>query len=384
MVPKGDPSVLASLLTQFTTRLGVIPTLSTSEYQPYMLARLVATLDQVSQGRSGWNMVTGSSDLAARNYGRDGLPADAWMTYGMADVTNLLRLLDTGEATDRQRRIERQKIEALIGYCEAVSCRRQVLLGYFGEAEHSPCGNCDNCRTPVPSWDGTIAAQKALSAIYRTGQRFGTRHLVDVLLGAETERIVRLRHNRLKTFGVGTELDRRGWLSVFRQLVAQGLVLPDVAGHGGLSLAPGAAEILRGTRAVRFRLEARAGERRSSRPDRKAGAATAGLDPASGPLWEALRAWRLEEARRQELPPYVIFHDSTLIEVARRRPGSLTALADIPGVGRSKLERYGSAVIGIVAGSAAHPGFASADTRRPGDADFAAPRETGAEAEMPS
>src|SRR5260370_40221004 len=130
----------------------------------------------------------------------------------MADVTNLLGLLDTGEAGARQRRIERQKIEALIGYCEAVSCRRQVLLGYFGETEHPPCGNCGNCRTPVPSWDGTIAAQKALSAIYRTGQRFGTRHLVDVLLGAETERILRLGHNRLKTLEVRAQLRRHGLL----------------------------------------------------------------------------------------------------------------------------------------------------------------------------
>jgi ATP-dependent DNA helicase RecQ len=287
--------------------------------------------------------------------GRDGLPADAWMTYGIADVMNLVRLLDAGEAADRQRRIERQKIEALIGYCEAVSCRRQILLGYFGEVDHPPCGNCDNCRTPVPSWDGTIAAQKALSAIYRTGQRFGTHHLVDVLLGAETERIIRLGHNRLKTFGVGAELDRRGWLSVFRQLVAQGFVLPDVAGHGGLSLAPGAAEILRGSKAVRFRLEARARERQGPRPERKAGAAATELDPGERALWEALRAWRLEEARRQELPPYVIFHDSTLIEIARRRPVALTALADIPGIGRSKLERYGSAVVGIVAQKTTQP-----------------------------
>ena len=287
--------------------------------------------------------------------GRDGLPADAWMTYGIADVMNLVRLLDAGEAADRQRRIERQKIEALIGYCEAVSCRRQILLRYFGEVDHPPCGNCDNCRTPVPSWDGTVAAQKALSAIYRTGQRFGTHHLVDVLLGAETERIIRLGHNRLKTFGVGTELDRRGWLSVFRQLVAQGFVLPDVAGHGGLSLAPGAAEILRGSKAVRFRLEARARERQGRRPEGKAGAAATELDPGERALWEALRAWRLEEARRQELPPYVIFHDSTLIEIARRRPVALSALADIPGIGRSKLERYGSAVVGIVAQRTTQP-----------------------------
>jgi ATP-dependent DNA helicase RecQ len=285
--------------------------------------------------------------------GRDGLPANAWMTYGIADVMNLFRLLETGEAGDRQRRIERQKIEALIGFCETVSCRRQVLLGYFGEAEHPPCGNCDNCLSPVPSWDGTIAAQKAMSAIYRTGQRFGTRHLVDVLLGTETDRVLRLGHDKLRTFGVGTELDRRGWLSVYRQLVAQGVVMPDIAGHGGLSLAPRAAEILRGTRTVSFRVEERGRERRKARSDRKAAPNAAELDPVALALWEVLRAWRLEEARRQELPPYVIFHDSTLTEVARRRPASLAALAEIPGVGRSKLERYGAAVIGVVAESMA-------------------------------
>jgi len=300
--------------------------------------------------------------------GRDGLPADAWMTYGMADVTSLFRLLDNSEMTERQRRIERQKIEALLGYCEAINCRRQVLLGYFGETDHPPCGNCDNCRTPVPNWDGTIAAQKALSAIYRTGQRFGTRHLMDVLLGAETERILKLGHNRLKTFGVGTELDRRGWLSVFRQLIAQGFVLSDIAGQGGLSLAPSAAEVLRGTRTVQFRRDERSDRRRDargSRADAKSGMGPEGLDPAAKAIWDALRAWRLAEARRQELPPYVIFHDSTLSEVARRRPLSLAALAQIPGIGRSKLERYGSAVIEIVA----------AGTSRP---EFSAPEATGA------
>ena len=291
--------------------------------------------------------------------GRDGLPADAWMTYGMADVTSLFRLLDSSETTERQRRIERQKIEALLGYCEAVNCRRQVLLGYFGETDHLPCGNCDNCRTPVPNWDGTIAAQKALSAIYRTGQRFGTRHLVDVLLGAETERILKLGHNRLKTFGVGTELDRREWLSVFRQLVAQGFVLPDIAGHGGLSLGPSAAEILRGTRTVQFRRDGLRREARGSRADTKSGMGSGDLDPAAKAIWEALRAWRLAEARLQELPPYVIFHDSTLSEVARRRPLSLAALAQIPGIGRSKLERYGSAVIEIVAAGTSRSGLSA-------------------------
>jgi ATP-dependent DNA helicase RecQ len=280
--------------------------------------------------------------------GRDGLPADAWMTYGIADLMSLFRLLDTGDVPERQRRIERQKIEALIGYCEAISCRRQVLLGYFGEIDHAPCGNCDNCRAPVPSWDGTIAAQKALSAIYRTGQRFGTRHVVDVLLGAETERILRLGHHRLKTFGVGTELDRRGWLSVLRQLVAQGFVIPDISGHGGLSLAPSATAVLRGNKNVSFRLDTRTRERQSPRAGRTAGVAAEMLDPAASTLWEELRAWRLEEARRQQLPPYVVFHDSTLIEVARLRPNSLAALAGIPGIGQTKLDRYGSAVIAIV------------------------------------
>ena len=286
--------------------------------------------------------------------GRDGLAADAWMTYGIADVMSLMRLLDASEVTERQRRIERQKMEALIGYCEAVSCRRQVLLGYFGEGDHPSCGNCDNCRTPVPSWDGTVAAQKALSAVYRTGQRFGAHHLVDILVGNATERVGRLKHDRLKTFGVGTELDRRGWLSVFRQLVAQGFILPDLAGRGGLALAPAAADILRGTRTVRFRLDPRGPTRQSPKPDRKI-AQTTELDPVARTLWDALRAWRLEEARRQELPPYVIFHDSTLLEVARRRPISLTSLAIIPGVGASKLERYGSVIIGMVAQATGDP-----------------------------
>jgi ATP-dependent DNA helicase RecQ len=284
--------------------------------------------------------------------GRDGLPADAWMCYGMSDVMNLVRLLDAGEKRPQRRRIERQKIDALIGYCETVACRRQALLGYFGELDRPPCGNCDNCRVPVPTWDGTVAAQKAMSAVYRTGQRFGAHHLVDVLLGEETERVVKLRHNHLKTFGIGSELNRRGWLSVFRQLVAQGLLLPDIAGHGGLSLAPDSAEVLRGAKDVRFRRDARDEARgRSARskgtePD---------LEPAARVLWEALRAWRLEEARRQELPPYVIFHDSTLTEIARRRPDSLTALASISGVGSSKLQHYGSAIIDIVA-QKAHQG----------------------------
>jgi ATP-dependent DNA helicase RecQ len=277
--------------------------------------------------------------------GRDGLPADAWMSYGIADVMNLLRLIEASDVDDRQRRIERQKVEALIGFCETVSCRRQALLGYFGERDHPPCGNCDNCRDPVASWEGTVAAQKALSAVYRTGERFGAHYLVDVLVGNASERVVRFGHDRVKTFGVGTELDRTGWLSVIRQLLAQGHLLPDPDGHGGLVLAPSAAEVLRGAREVRFRAETRRERARGRRSPAREDAAT--LDAAAQRLWEALRAWRLDEARRQELPPYVIFHDTTLIEVARRRPASLDALAEIPGIGRSKLDRYGPALLGV-------------------------------------
>ena len=282
--------------------------------------------------------------------GRDGLPADAWMTYGIADVMNLLRLIDTGEVNARQARIERQKIDALIGYCETVSCRRQVLLGYFGERDHQPCGNCDNCREPPAFWDGTIAAQKALSAVYRTGQRFGAHYLVDLLLGNNNERIKRFGHDQLKTFGIGTELDRRNWLAIFRQLAAQGLVVPDFAGHGGLALGTGAAEVLRGTRTVHFRLDsAPAKPERKRRLGADAAAGSAELDPATRKLWDRLRAWRLAEARQQKIPPYVIFHDAVLLEIARRRPVSLPALGQISGLGPAKRERYGNAVIAIVA-----------------------------------
>jgi ATP-dependent DNA helicase RecQ len=285
--------------------------------------------------------------------GRDGLPADAWMSYGLADVMNLLRLIEASDIDERQRRIERQKVEALIGFCETVACRRQALLGYFGERDHPPCGNCDNCRDPVASWDGTVAAQKALSAVYRTGQRFGAQHLVDVLVGNATDRVQRLGHDRIKTFGVGTELDRAGWLSVVRQVLAQGLLLPDPEGHGGLVLAPRAAEVLRGQREVRLRTDVPRGRVRRRKADAK-GAVAAELDAAGQALWTILRAWRLDEARRQELPPYVIFHDATLIEVARRRPASLDGLADIPGIGGSKLDRYGAALLAVIA--AGEPG----------------------------
>ena len=282
--------------------------------------------------------------------GRDGLPADAWMTYGMADVMALMRLLDGSDIDERQRRIERQKLNALLGFCEAAGCRRQVLLGYFGERDHPRCGNCDNCLAPVSVWNGVIAAQKALSAVFRTGQRFGVAHLVDVLVGKMSDRIRQLGHDQLKTFGVGTELQKHEWQSVFRQLVAQGHLAVDVEGHGGLHFGETGAAVLRGEVPVEFRkeTEALAGGRR--RASRGAAAAEAGaLSAGDDALWQRLRSRRLELAREQGVPPYVIFHDATLMDMIRRRPRSLAELGEIPGVGRSKLERYGGIFLEVVA-----------------------------------
>jgi ATP-dependent DNA helicase RecQ len=280
--------------------------------------------------------------------GRDWLPADAWMTYGMADVTALSGLLAGSDLNETQKRIERHKLNALLGYCESARCRRQVLLGYFGEREHAPCGNCDTCLAPPRSWDGLVAAQKALSAVARTGQRFGVGHLTDVLLGEPTERARQFRHDQLKTFGVGTELDKRQWRSVFRQLVAQGHLDVDIEGHGGLRLGESAREVLRGTVPVSFRDEP-AGLPRAERKRVAAGAPAEPLGGEDALLWEALRAKRLALAREQSVPPYVIFHDTTLIAMARQRPRDRAALAEIPGVGRSKLERYGEIFLGVIA-----------------------------------
>jgi ATP-dependent DNA helicase RecQ len=283
--------------------------------------------------------------------GRDGLPANAWMTYGMQDVTALLALLEGANLEERQRRIERHKLQALLGYCETATCRRQVLLGYFGEREHPPCGNCDNCLKPARVWDGLVAAQKALSAVFRTGQRFGVAHLVDVLRGQLTERVRQFGHDRLKTFGVGAEFDKRQWQSVFRQLVALGHLDVDVEGHGGLHLSETAPAVLRGDVPVALRGD-EVETRRSRRTARLAVVADDGVStPDDDVLWQALRVRRLELAREQGVPPYVIFHDATLLEMVRQRPRDLAALGLIPGVGRSKLDRYGETFLAVIAAS---------------------------------
>jgi ATP-dependent DNA helicase RecQ len=278
--------------------------------------------------------------------GRDGLPADAWMVYGLQDVIRLRQMLEASEADDRHKRVERGKLEAMLGYCEVTGCRRQVLLAHFDDVLDAPCGNCDTCLQPVDSWDGTEAAQKAISCVYRTGQRFGVSYLIDVLLGKRNERIHRFGHDKVSTFGIGTELDARQWRSVFRQLVARGFLGVDLQGHGGLHLTEASRTVLRGTEPLLLRTEVEVEKRRRTR--RTPSAAPAPASEQEHRLWQALRAHRLELARAQGVPPYVIFHDSALLEMARSVPTSLAALATIGGVGRVKLERYGNSFLEVL------------------------------------
>ncbi len=274
--------------------------------------------------------------------GRDGLPADAWMAYGLQDVITLRQMLDASEAAEEHKRLERRRLDAMLGYCELASCRRQALLGYFGETLPEPCGNCDTCLEPVETWDATEAAQQALSCVYRTGQRFGVGHVVDVLRGEDGDRVRSLGHQRLSTYGIGRDRDAKAWRSVFRQLVARGLLTVDLEGFGTLRLTEACRPVLRGEERLRLRVDPspRRPERRATRP--RAGA------PPGGALWDALRQRRRELAEAQGVPPYVIFHDSTLAEMAEQRPATLAALAGITGVGATKLERYGEAFLEVI------------------------------------
>ena len=272
--------------------------------------------------------------------GRDGLPADAWMTYGLQDVVMLRQMVEGSKAGRERKWLEIRKLDAMLGYCELTTCRRQTLHAYFGDEIDKPCGNCDNCLNPVAAWDGTVAAQKALSCVQRTGQRFGVAYLVDVLRGKQSERIVRFGHDQLPTFGVGQDLGPFEWRSVFRQIVARGLLSVDMEGYGSLRLTPASVPVLRGETTVLMRRDVRpkAAKRRSQK--------RTGLPPADPAtwdetLWEALRKHRMEIASTQGVPPYVIFHDVTLREIVAQRPRTLEDLGKIIGVGEIKLGRYG-------------------------------------------
>jgi len=277
--------------------------------------------------------------------GRDGLPAEALMLYGHEDIALRSRFIEESDAPEPRKRTERQKLDALLGLAETAGCRRQVLLSYFGD-RCAPCGNCDTCADPPTLFDGTIAAQKALSCIYRTGERFGQAYVVDVLLGVEDERITRLGHDRISTFGIGREHDSRLWRAILRQLIALRLVEADVAGHGGLSIAPAGRDFLREKPTLMLRVPP---ARRASRAKAAQGGAQSVVPEADRPLFERLRQKRLEIARAQNVPPYVIFHDRTLIELAAARPTSRAEMAAVPGVGAAKLDRYGPAFLAVIA-----------------------------------
>ncbi|MEO8741056.1 MAG: RecQ family ATP-dependent DNA helicase, partial [Casimicrobiaceae bacterium] len=297
--------------------------------------RYVAHLD-LPKSIEGYYQETGRA-------GRDGAPADAWMAYGLADVVQQRRMIDLSEAGDDYKRVSAAKLDALLGLCETAACRRVRLLEYFGEPS-AACGNCDTCLAPPETFDATTLAQKALSTIYRTGQRFGAMHVIDVLLGKDSERIRRWDHHQLSVFGIGTEIDDAAWRNVFRQLVALGLVQVDHVAYGALKLSAAARPVLKGEQAVAMRRNVT--RARSTRRTRAAQGES--LSSADGSLLDRLKAWRLGEARTQAVPAFVILHDKTLVEIARTRPGSVGALKGVAGIGAAKLDRYGAALVELV------------------------------------
>ncbi len=302
--------------------------------------RFVAHLD-LPKSMEGYYQETGRA-------GRDGLPANAWMTYGLGDVVSMRQMLMSGDAPEERKRVELQKLDALLGFCESTKCRHQTVLRYFGEEHPGDCGQCDNCLEPVDTWDATQAAQMALSCVYRTGQRFGVGHLIDVLLGKETAKVEQFRHQQLSTFGIGKELAQAQWSSVYRQLVAAGLLNVDMEAYGGLKITEAARPVLRGEQSVWLRRDVAPAKRKTSKVERGARVREAYTGANEDPLWLALKARRMELAREQGVPPYVIFHDSTLLEILNRKPQTLDEMGQISGVGQAKLARYGEAFLEVV------------------------------------
>jgi ATP-dependent DNA helicase RecQ len=295
--------------------------------------RFVAHLD-LPKSLEGYYQETGRA-------GRDGAPAEAWMAYGLGDVVTLSQMIAQGEASEERKRLERRKLDALLGYAETLRCRRQVLLETFGEPYPEPCGNCDNCLWPPQGWDATEAARLALSCVYRCDQRFGVGHVIDVLRGADNEAIRRWGHERLSTYARGKDFDVQRWRSVFRQLIAGGFLEVDVEGYGSLRLTEAARPLLRGERSLTLRLDPGRKARREA--PRERAAFSGSFDDQE--RFERLRALRARLAKEQGVPAYVIFHDATLMAIASAAPDSLDELGAISGVGARKLERYGEAVL---------------------------------------
>lgn len=276
--------------------------------------------------------------------GRDGEPASAWMSYGLQDVIKLRQMTQESDANEQYKRVSHHKLESMLGLCELTNCRRETLLGYFGEELPKPCGNCDNCLNPPQTWQATEAAQKAISAAYRTGQLFGVNYLVDILLGKEHERIQQNRHDQLPLYGIGTELNGLEWKALYRQLIALGYLSVDAGGHGSLRLTEKCRPLLRGEAELALRKLDRSEKTGRSRSGKTKNQVRAG----DHELFEALRALRLELAEEQGVPPYVIFHDAALVEMSRKRPESPDAMRYISGVGESKLKRYGKAFMRVI------------------------------------
>jgi ATP-dependent DNA helicase RecQ len=273
--------------------------------------------------------------------GRDGEPADAWMIYGLQDVIKLRQMMESSEGSEEHKRAEQHRLNAMLGLCEITSCRRQALLNYFGDNLVEACGNCDTCLEPVNTWDGTEASRKALSAVYRTGQRFGVNHLIDVLRGGSNDKIVQNNHHQLAIHGVGGDLDNNQWRSVYRQLVARGFLSVDIARFGALRLEAKCRPLLRGEESIELRRDVK-------QQEGKRQTKTALPDDIDVVLWEALRDRRRQFADDQGVPPYVIFHDSTLQEMCVLLPQSLTEFARLGGVGERKLEKYGTDFLQVI------------------------------------
>ena len=297
--------------------------------------RFVAHLD-LPKSIEGYYQETGRA-------GRDGKPANAWMTYGLQDVITLRQMLQGSDADEMHKRVELHKLDAMLGLCEQVSCRREVLLNYFGETDTHPCGNCDTCLEPVETWDGTVAAQQALSCIYRTEQRFGVNYLLDVLLGKDIERIRSFGHDKQSTFGIGKELDESQWRSVFRQLVVKGLVDVDYEGYGALKLNSSCRPLLRGETQIRLRKDLAKAKGKKAKVTR--GDFARHRDNV---LWDALRAKRRALADEQDVPPYVIFSDASLTEMVQTVPANHQQFEQISGVGAKKLELYADEFLAVI------------------------------------
>ncbi len=302
--------------------------------------RFVAHLD-LPKSMEGYYQETGRA-------GRDGLPANAWMAYSLGDVVSLRQMVNSGDAPEERKRVELQKLNALLGYCESTGCRHQTILRYFGEDHPGHCANCDNCLEPVETWNASLEAQKALSCVYRTGQVFGVAHLIDVLMGKLTPRVAKFEHDKLKTFGVGSSLDATQWSSIYRQLVASGYLDADIKSYGGLKLTEQSRPVLKGEEIVLMRREI--GQLKKEIP--KSYSSKRGTpvftDPEDEKLWKALKDKRKQLAEEQGVPPYIIFHDSTLQEILKIAPTSLEEFEDITGVGRLKLERYAPDFINVI------------------------------------